>query len=281
MAKTSGGKKKDRTRQTLTRFVLWALVACFALSGIVWGAQQFEHFLVTDARFILPRPADDGQNGANLDDNPSLHIEGVTFASRAQILRVFASDLGRSVYELPLADRRKALLRVSWVKDATIVRLWPNRIAVRITERRPAAFIDIGTECVSRYSLIDGDGVILEPPDQPNRFDLPTVSGVRLGEKAADRGKRVRRMQTLLKDLGPLASDISQSDVSDLEDLKVTVKMQDRAIVLIVGDRNFHDRVQHFLDHYDDIRKRAPNMRVFDLRLDDRITAAPEVKSGC
>jgi hypothetical protein len=110
---------------------------------------------------------------------------------------------------------------------------------------------------------------------------LPTVTGVRLGEKAADRGKRVRRMQTLLKDLGPLAGQVSQSDVSDLDDLKVTVKMQDRAIVLIVGDRNFHDRLQHFLDHYADIRKRAPNMKVFDLRLDDRITAAPEVKSGC
>jgi len=275
MAKTSGGKKKDRTRQTLTRFVLWALVACFALSGIVWGTQQFEHFLLTDARFILPPSADDGQESANL------HIEGVTFASRAQILRVFASDLGHSVYELPLADRRKALLRVSWVKDAAIVRLWPNRIAVRIVERRPAAFIDIGTECISRYSLIDPDGVILEPPDRPNSFDVPTVSGVRLGEKAADRGKRVRRMQMLLKDLGSLASNVSQSDVSDLDDLKVTVKMQDRAIILILGDRNFHDRVQHFLDHYADIRKRAPNMRVFDLRLDDRITAAPEVKSGC
>jgi cell division septal protein FtsQ len=274
MARTSA-KKKDRTPQTLTRFVLWALVACFALSGIVWGVQRFEHFLLSDARFILPPPADDGQ------DSPNLQIEGVTFANRAQIVRVFADDLGHSVYELPLADRRKALLRLSWVKDAAIVRLWPNRIAVRIVERRPAAFIDIGTECVSRYSLIDSDGVILEPPDRPNRFDLPTVSGVRPGDKAVERGRRVRRMQTLLNELGPLAGQVSQSDVSDVEDLKVTVKMQDHAIVLILGDRNFHDRVQHFLDHYADIRKRAPNTTVFDLRLDDRITAAPEVKSGC
>ena len=161
------------------------------------------------------------------------------------------------------------------------MRLWPNRIAVRITERRPAAFIDIGTECVSRYSLSDPDGVILEPPDRPHRFDLPIVSGVRAGEKAVARGTRVRRMQTLLKDLGPLAANVYQSDLSDLDDLKVTVKMQDHAIILILGDRNFHDRLQHFLDHYADIHKRAPNVTVFDLRLDDRITAAPEVKSGC
>ncbi len=274
MAKSSGGKNKDQGRRAMARFVLWALVGCFALSGVVWSEQQFEHFLLSDPRFILP-PADIGQ------DNLNLRLEGVLFANRAQIVRVFANDQGRSVYMLPLADRRKALMRLSWVKDATIVRLWPNRIEVHITERRPVAFVDIGTECISRYSLIDADGVILEPPDRNYRFDLPTTSGVRLVEKAAVRSARVRRMQTLLKELGPLASTVTRSDVSDLEDLKVTVTMQDHAIVLILGDRNFHDRLQHFLDHYDDIRKRAPNLRTFDLRLDDRITAAPEVKSGC
>jgi cell division protein FtsQ len=276
MARTSSGKKnKDQGRRAISRFVLWALLGCFALTGIVWSVQQFEHFLINDPRFVLTPPTDYGQ------DSPNLRVDGVTFASHAQIVRVFSSDLGRSVFLLPLADRRKALLRLSWVKDATVVRLWPNRIAVHIAERRPAAFVDIGTECVSRYSLIDSDGVILEPPARNYRFDLPAIGGVRLQEKAAGRGTRVRRMQTLLKDLGPLAAIVSQSDVSDLDDLRVTVKMRDRAIVLIVGDRNFRDRLQHFLDHYDDIRKRTPNMKVFDLRLDDRITAAPEVKSGC
>ena len=69
MAKTSAGKKKDRTRQAMTRFVLWSLVACFALSGIIWGAQTFEHFLVGDARFILPPPADYGQDSPNRRDS--------------------------------------------------------------------------------------------------------------------------------------------------------------------------------------------------------------------
>src|SRR5260370_1426691 len=241
MAKSSCVKNKDQVRRALARFVLWALVGCFALSGVVWSEQQFEHFLLSDPRFILPPPADIGQ------DSPNLRIEGVLFANRAQIVRVFANDLGRSVYMLPLADRRKALLRLSWVKDDTVVRLWPNRIEVHITERRPVAFVDIGTECISRYSLIDGDGVILEPPERNYRFDLPTITGVRLGEKAAVRSARVGRMPALLKDLGPLADSVSRSDVPDLEHLKVTVPMQDRAIILILCDRNFHDRLQHCL----------------------------------
>ncbi len=258
--------ERAERRRAIFRFVLWAFILCFALSGVIWGAEQFEQFLIRDPRFILPPPADYGR------ESPNLAVEGVAFANRAQIVRVFANDLGRSVYLLPLAERRRALLRVSWVKDATIVRLWPNRVLVRISERTPAAFVGLETECITRWSLIDSDGVILEPPRAPHRFDLPMLRGVSAGEKTAMRGVRVRRMQSLLTELGPLAANISEIDVSDLDDLKIIEKMQDQGIKLMLGDRNFRDRLQHFLDHYPDIHKRLPDARVLDLRLDDRIT---------
>ncbi len=253
-------------RRTIVRFVLWAFFLCFSLSGAIWGAEQFQQFLTRDPRFILPPPADYGR------ESPNLRVEGVVFANRAQIVRVFANDLGRSVYLLPLAERRRALLRVSWVKSATIVRLWPNRVLVRISERAPAAFVGLETECITRWSLIDAEGIILEPPRAPHRFDLPVLRGVSAGEKAAMRGMRVRRMQDFLTELGPLAANISEIDVSDLDDLKVIEKMQDQGIKLMLGDHNFRERLQHFLDHYPDIRKRLPDAKVLDLRLDDRIT---------
>ncbi len=275
MARGSSDKKdRNNTRRTAAKFVLWAFVACFVLFCAIWSVQQFEQYLISDSRFILPPPTDYGQ------ESPNLQVEGVQFANRNQVLRVFANDMGRSVYLLPLADRRKALLRVSWIKDASIVRLWPNRVMVRVTERRPAAFIAIESEGIARWSLIDSDGVILDPPDRPHPFDLPMLRGVRVGEKADMRGMRVRRMQYLIRELGPLADNISEIDVSDLDDLKVTEKMQDHAIKLILGDRNFSSRVRNFLDHYADIRKRMPDAKVLDLRLDDRITVVQEARNA-
>src|SRR5258708_9016686 len=82
MAKSSGGRNKDQGRRAMARFLLWALIGCFALSGIVWSVQQFDHFLISDQRFILPPPADLGQ------DNPNLRIDGTLFANRTQIVRV-------------------------------------------------------------------------------------------------------------------------------------------------------------------------------------------------
>src|SRR5438132_13477287 len=143
MARTSS-REKTGVRRMAARLLLWALVVCFALAAILWSAQRFETFLIADSRFVLPAPVDYGQ------ESPNLLIEGVTFASRPQVLRIFSGDLGRSIFLLPLADRRRALLRVNWIKDASIVRLWPNRVIVHITERRPAAFMGVESECVTR-----------------------------------------------------------------------------------------------------------------------------------
>ena len=65
-----------------------------------------EQFLIRDPRFFLPGPADYGL------ESPNLEIEGIHYASRVSVLNVFLRDFGRSLYLLPLADRRKALLRI-------------------------------------------------------------------------------------------------------------------------------------------------------------------------
>lgn len=274
MARTSN-REKNVTGRLAARFLLWALLVCCALAGILWGTQRFEKFLIGDSRFVLPPPVDYGQ------ESPNLLVEGVIFADRAQVLRVFANDQGRSVLLLPLAERRRALLRVNWIKDASIVRLWPNRVVVHITERRPAAFMGIESECVTRWSLIDADGMILDPPQRPHQFAVPLIRGIRFEEKAAMRGMRVRRVQSFLQELGPLADKISEVDATDLDDLKVIGNLQDHAIKLRLGDHNFRERFQNFVDHYLEIRKRIPDAKVLDLRLDDRITVLQEAPGVC
>jgi cell division protein FtsQ len=262
-----------RTRAALRAAFAFALASA-ALTGGIYSTQRIQEFLIRDARFALPGAPDYGL------ESPNLQIGGVEHASRSQVLRVFAHDFGRSIYLLPLSDRRKALLKINWIKDAAIVRLWPNRVAVRITERQPAAFIQLRVETISRWALIDPDGMILDPPPGRSTFRLPVLTGVRLDEPQAMRGVRVRRMQRMLADLGSLADKVSEVDAGDLDNLKVTQPLEDRAVVLMLGDRNFHSRLENFLEHYSDIHRRMPNAAVLDLRLDDRITAVEPGRNG-
>jgi cell division protein FtsQ len=261
-----GSSKTERKPVRINwRYVISACLLSLVLMSIVFAWQQTEQFLLRDPRFALARPTEYGE------ESPGLHVDGVKYASRAQVLRVFQPDIGRSLFLFPMQDRRKALLRLAWVKDAAIQRLWPNQIFVRISERQPTAFVQLKSESMSRWALIDSDGIILDPPLRSG-FKLPVITGVQADEPPAMRGVRVRRMSRMLDEIGSYREKLSEIDVSDLDDLKVTIKMGDRALILMIGDQNFRTRFQNFFDHYEEIQKRVSDMTMLDLRLDDRIT---------
>ena len=249
--------------------VLFALLAMMAL-------YQADQFLAADPRFTLPGASEYGE------ETSGLRIEGVVYAPRASVIHVFQTDFGRSLYLLPLAERRQNLLGVDWVEDASVSRLWPNRAAVRIRERRPVAFVQLlasGGLASFRIALVDAHGVILEAPPRA-RFTLPVVSGILREQSESIRRDRVRRMLRLTQELGPLAANISEIDVSDPENLKVTEPIDGRAVVLLLGNQDFLPRLKNFLNHYPEIRRRLANATTFDLRLEDRITAVEGTGHG-
>ncbi|HTC34739.1 MAG TPA: FtsQ-type POTRA domain-containing protein [Bryobacteraceae bacterium] len=276
MASESSAKSKNRqtpAKRLLLRFGGIALVVGVALSGGIYASERFAQFLIRDTRFFLPGPADYGL------ESPNVEVHGIRYASRQQVLRLFEPDYGRSLYLFPLAARRSELLRVRWVHDVSIARIWPNRVVVHVTERKPAAFIKLPAEAMLRWALIDDEGVILEAPPK-STFQLPVLAGVMGGESQEKRGIRVRRMQRLMKELGSMADNVSEVDASDLDDLRITEQAGGGAVTLMLGDRNFSSRLKNFLEHYPEIHRNMPQATAFDLRLDDRITGMEAPRNG-
>ena len=87
-------------------------------------------------------------------------------------------------------------------------------------------------------------------------------------------------MLQLMKDLARRADGVSEVDVSDLDDLKISWAIQGRAVTLLMGESNFSSRLENFLDHYPDIHRKMPKASTFDLRLDDRITGLEDSGSA-
>src|SRR5665213_3498161 len=243
---------------------IWVAALTVALLISLYGWHQFEQFLIHDPRFAV-----NGPDGA--EDASVIQIQGAQHASRRAIEGAFADDMGQSIYLLPLEARRATLRNVDWVKDATVMRLWPNRVVVRVAERKPVAFVTLAG---SRYGLIDEDGVILPPAT--DRFHLPVLRGVGARDPLADRRDRVQRMQKLLRALGSNADKVAEVDVNDRDDLRVTQPYDNRMVTLLLGDQNFAVRYQNFLNHYAEIREKMPNATSLDLRLEDRITVVEQ-----
>ena len=249
------------------RWRLWLnlVLAGAALAMVIYAGRQVRRFVNTDPRFTLASP-DERSAGLTMD--------GVVHASRYRVLATFTPDFGRSVFLSPIEERRRRLLAIDWVEDASIARIWPNRMAVHIKERKPVAFVNLPVPGGrgSRVLLIDAQGVLLAPPPQ-SHFAFPVLSGITDEQTEPERRLRVEAMLRLLGDLGPLGKDISEVDAAAPENLIIVTRVEGATVELVMGNQKFSQRMQNFLEHYPEIHRHSADARAFDLRLDDRITA--------
>ena len=127
-----------------------ALLAGAAL--VVAAAAGFAYyecktFLVRDARFRIASTS-------------NIQATGLAEVSRAELLPVFGEDVGRNIFFVPLAARRRQLEQIPWVEHATVMRLLPDQIRVSVIERQPVAFVRHGQQ----IGLVDQSGVLLSMP---------------------------------------------------------------------------------------------------------------------
>ncbi len=257
------------------RVILWGALGMTVLAGTLFAWRRTEEFFIRDNRFQLSEPADfAGQS-------PSLKVEGLHYASPSQIRHVFAPDFGRSLYLVPANQRRQELLAIDWVERASVSKVWPNTVRVRIEERRPVAFIHLPPSRktgLSEFALIDKDGFILRPK-MAARFTLPVIGGIRESEGRDDRRARVRRVLSMLEALGHQADHISEVDASDPNNLVVAEHLDGRVLSLMMGDENYSSRMSNFLNNYNEIRMKRPDSTTFDLRVDNLITVVGDPKN--
>ena len=238
---------------------LWVVVAALGGACVSTAVAGFRvrQYALTDSQFVLSRYRWD-----------ALMIEGLNYASQTKVQRVFLLDYDHSIFSVPLAERRRRLLAIDWVEEASVSRIWPDRLLVVIRERTPVAFVIFR----SGVLLIDAQGVLLEPPAQAH-FAFPVLSGVRENETEEQRREHVRALLRLEEDLGYMAKDVSEVNIADAGNIRIVAQVENRAVELMMGDGNFAQRYQNFLAHYAEIGKRSPKVKSFDLRLDGQITA--------
>jgi cell division protein FtsQ len=102
-----------------------------------------------------------------------VEIKGAQRVSRLDIYNV-AFDQGSMA--MPLVDleaTRARLLQFGWIREARVSRRLPDTLVVDIIERRPAAIWQNN----QRLTLIDSEGVVLEPVRIEAMPDLPLVIG--------------------------------------------------------------------------------------------------------
>ncbi|TAN23794.1 MAG: FtsQ-type POTRA domain-containing protein [Acidobacteria bacterium] len=218
-----------------------------------------------------------------LEGSGQIAITGAHQTDGQRVLAVFSADLGRNLFFIPLSQRRRAVERIPWVRQAAVLRLWPARLEVKIQERTPVAYARVG----SHLDLIDAQGVLLERPAKAN-FDFPVLTGLagisavnpNASEWLDQRQPQVARWSALQQAVAPLghhaAFAISEVNLRNPGDLRARVSLGAGSSVLVdLGNRNFEPRFQLFLSQIASWRQKYPNMVSVDLHFDGQAIVDP------
>lgn len=212
-----------------------------------------------------------------IESSDQIEIAGLHNVTRSQVMEVMGADIGRNVFFVPLDDRKKQLEEISWVDSATVMRFLPNRLKIQIQERTPVAFVQIG----SKIQLIDLHGVVMEtPPGAAKKYSFPVIVGMGEAEPLSTRAPRMKIFGELMRDLDSSGAnyshDLSEVDLSDPEDVKVTANDPNGEVLIHLGSQNYLDRYKIFVSHVQEWRTQFQKLRSVDLRYDRQVIVNPD-----
>jgi len=102
-----------------------------------------------------------------------VEITGAQRVSRLAIYNVAFDQDSMAMPLVNLAATRARLLRFGWIREARVSRRLPDTLVIDIVERQPVAIWQNNQQ----LSLIDADGVVLEPVRIDHMPNLPLVIG--------------------------------------------------------------------------------------------------------
>jgi len=102
-----------------------------------------------------------------------VEIKGAERVSRLAIYNVAFDQPSMALPMIDLEATRERLLQFGWIREARVSRRWPDTLVVDVIERQPAAIWQNG----GRLSIIDAEGVVLEPVRVEAMPELPLVIG--------------------------------------------------------------------------------------------------------
>jgi cell division protein FtsQ len=219
-----------------------------------------------------------------VESSDNIEILGMQNVTRAQIMEVMGADIGRNIFFVPLAEQKALLEQVPWVESASVMRFVPNRLRVEIHERTPVAFARVGP----RIALIDAGGTLMDLPKTPlprnHKYSFPVILGMNPGEPLSTRAPRMKAYSELVHDLDSsgahYSQDLSEVDLSDLEDLKVRVNDPAGDVLVHLGSSDYLKRFNVYVSHVQEWRQQFQKLESVNLRYDNQVIVNPDMEGA-
>jgi cell division protein FtsQ len=259
-------------RKRFSNRLRWLLPGAAGLLFLGTVGYWLGSFAVASPRFTL----------GSTDD---IAVDGNQYVPREEILGALGLRATGSfpaavnMFRLSLAEKRKQVESIPWVRSVTLTRAYPHRLAIHIEERVPLAFANVS----GRLKVVDSEGVFLEKPERAV-FDFPVLTGLERAVNLTERKLRLRLFQDFETEAAGETSRsgwmVSEINLADADDLKALMVQGPQTIQLHFGDKDFLERFRSFLALLPEARKANTKIESVDLRYQNQIVVNPQPARG-
>lgn len=233
-------KQRNSARVRLPRLRLARIITAVVAVGIVFLSYQL-------SAALLDRPI------------RSITIEGpFQRVSALQIEEAIAGALSDGFLSANLAEIQRLIVALPWIDQANIVRRWPGRLEISVTEQVPAA-------CWGETGLLNTRGELFVTDARHVPAELPRLSG------PANRSEEIARRYLALRErLIPFGLDLRRVHLDARGAWELTLG---NGVEVRLGRRELEQRTELFIDVVARIiTNRAADIDYVDMRYGNGFT---------
>ncbi|MBL8149639.1 MAG: FtsQ-type POTRA domain-containing protein [Blastocatellia bacterium] len=218
----------------------------------------------------------------------AIELTGGRRVNSEEVEKLVRKNLSGSLITTSLGDLQKELQTIAWIKKAEVTRILPDKLKIRIEERKPLLLARFESHTAV---WVDEDGVVLGDYESSLDKDIPPlVYGFSRSSSEAAKAENKERVDIYKKlmvalDSGPIkySNQVEEIDLSNLKDVRLQLigssKLSRKPVEVALGNRDFRARIVLAFDVLDALRRHdQATLRNYHI-LDEEILKNPELIS--
>jgi cell division protein FtsQ len=261
----TGGKRKRETTNFNLAFLFTNIIGALAKAILIVA---FFYAVFLGYRFITHTP---------YFDINKINTTGIKYLSNEKLNTWAGPLIGKNIFQLDLGKFSKKLATHPWIHTASVRRVFPQGINIKIKERIPFARIKL-----DKIHIMDNYGILLGP-ETSNLTKLPLITGIKAknsmpGNNVADeeiiRGLKAMHNLNLLH----------MFKKNPIESMHIKSKSR---IIFLTKNKNIRvymrpgmiqESLKNLILVIDTIEKNEPNLKYIDLSFKNKVVISNQKK---